>query len=393
MSDKRITTYQYRIKDGNASHRKALRGFARSVNYTWNYCNATTQQAWKRDRKWLRKFDVNPLLSGSSKLLGLHSQTLQAISEEHADKRNTHKKCKLRWRSKKRNTKLRWRSKKRNTDWIPFKASGVKVVDDTVKYQGVTFRFWKSREWPEWARLKTGSFSQDARGRWYVNFQLEVYHLEEHEGVDEVGIDLGLKDLATCSDGEKYDRENLTKTYEDKLAMAQRANKKGLVRTIHAKIGNKRKDWAHKTTTKLVKRCSSIAVGNLNVLGLLKTKLAKSVSDAAWGFFVTILLNKAVTHGIKAQEINEAYTTQTCHVCKERTGPKGLEGLGVREWECPCGAIHDRDTNAAQNIYEKARLGVCLTEHHRSCRFLGWARLRLLRFLYAGSFGFEACEK
>ena len=340
---KRITTYQYRIKDGNASHQKALREFSRSVNYSWNYINSTTQQAWKRDRKWISKYDVDKLLTGSSKMLGLHSQTLQAISKEHADKRNKHKKC-----------KLRWRSKKRHTDWVPFKASGVKVVDDTVKYQGVTFRLWKSREWPEGATLKTGSFSQDARGRWYVNFQLEVYHIEDHEGVDEVGVDLGLKDLATCSDGTKYDRENLTKKYEDKLAMAQRANKKGLVRTTHAKIANKRKDWAHKTTTKLVKRCSRIAVGKLNIVGLLKTKMAKSVSDAAWGLFVTILLNKAVTHGIKAQEINEAYTTQTCHACKERTGPRGLGGLGVREWECPCGAKHDRDVNAAQNIYEKA---------------------------------------
>lgn len=339
----RITTYQYRLKNGNKRQRKALREMARSVNYTWNYANETSQLAWKRDRKWLKSAEVDKLIKGSSKLLGLHSQTIQAVVQEHAKKRNTHSKC-----------KLRWRSKKKNTDWIPFKASGVKVVGDTVKYQGVTFRFWKSREFPEGATLQTGSFSQDARGRWYVNFNLKVYGLEEHDGEDETGIDLGLKDQATCSDGTKHSRENLTKKYEDKLAMAQRANKKGLVRTIHAKIANSRMDWHQKETTKIVKRSKRIAVGILNILGLMQTTMAKSVADAAWGLFTTMLLYKAVSHGIELEGASEAYTTQTCHVCEERTGPKGVRDLGVREWECPCGAKQDRDVNAALNIYKKA---------------------------------------
>lgn len=143
----RITTYQYRLKDGNQRHRKALRQMSRSINYSWNFANATTQKAWKRDRKWLTSAEVDKLFTGSSKLLGLHSQTLQAISQEHANKRNDHSKC-----------TLCWRSKKKHTDWIPFKASGVKVECDTVTYQGITFRFWKSREFPKGAMLKLPRF-------------------------------------------------------------------------------------------------------------------------------------------------------------------------------------------------------------------------------------------
>ena len=194
---------------------------------------------------------------------------------------------------------------------------------------------------------------QDARGRWYVQFQLEV-NTYKLPGVEELGIDLGLGNLVTCSDGTKLSRENLTKTYEDKLAKAQRAHKTKQVRNIHAKIANKRKDWNHKTSTTLVKRSHCVAIGALNAKGLMKTKMAKSVADASWGGFRQMLVNKANAHRVESRQVPEAYTTQTCHVCNERTGPKGLEGLGVREWKCPvCGTQHDRDVNAAINIFVK----------------------------------------
>lgn len=69
-----------------------------------------------------------------------------------------------------------------------------------------------------------------------------------------------------------------------------------------------------------------------------------------------LLVYKAITHGTELRlGVNEAYTTQECHMCKERTGPKGLRGLGVREWSCKvCGSRHDRDQNAAVNIFVKA---------------------------------------
>ena len=171
-------------------------------------------------------------------------------------------------------------------------------------------------------------------------------------GQEELGLDLGLKTIVACSDGQAYTRENLTQQYEQKLAKAQRARKKKQVRNLHANIANSRRDWTQKVTTDLVGRCRCIALGQLQVKALLKTKMAKSISDACWGSLSKTLVEKAMAHGVEVKEVPEAYSTQTCHVCKERTGPKGREELGVRVWTCrSCGSEHDRDVNAAINLF------------------------------------------
>ncbi|MGI9297498.1 MAG: RNA-guided endonuclease InsQ/TnpB family protein, partial [Gammaproteobacteria bacterium] len=138
---------------------------------------------------------------------------------------------------------------------------------------------------------------------------------------------------------------------EADLAGAQRANKKGRAKTIHAKIANRRKDFLHKTSTRLVNDHAAIFVGNVSSSGLAKTNKAKSVLDAGWSTLRTMLNYKAIARSVWFDEVNEAYTTVTCSVCKNRTGPCGQEGLRIGEWLCDeCGVVHDRDINAAQNI-------------------------------------------
>ena len=336
-----VTTYSYRIKDSTSG--KHLIRISRAVNLVWNYCNETSHRAIRERKQFLSNADLDKLTAGSSKLLPLHSQTIQAITKEYVTRRRQHKKA-----------KLRWRSNRRSPGWIPFKRSGVKLHGDSVTYQGHAFKFWNSRAFPEGAQLKTGSFSQDARGRWYVHFQIEV-RKTQMPGNSEEGLDFGLKDQVNGSSGQKYSRENLTKAYEEKLASAQRANKTKQVKNIHAKIANKRKDWAHKVSTELVCRCLAIAVGLLNIRGLMKTKMAKSVADAGWGLLGRMLVHKAIAHGVLLVQVHEAYTTRSCHVCGELTGPKGVAELGVRTWICSnCGTRHDRDQNAAINIFVKA---------------------------------------
>lgn len=336
-----IQTYSYRIKD--SSCRNHLCQTSGSVNYVWNYLNATSYRAVRERGQWLSQYDLDQLTSGTSKELPLlHSQTIQAISKEYVKARNQQKKAKLRYRS----------AKKKTLGWIPFKASGVKLEGDTIKYRGRVYRFWKSRTFPEDAKLVTGSFNQDAQGQWYVNLQFKV-EIEDPQPTGErrIGIDLGLKTQATCSDGEKLKRSNLTREWEVELARAQRAKKKRRVRKIHAKIRNIRQDWNHKKSTKLIQSCCLIRVGNVSSSGLMKTKMAKSVADAGWFQFKTMLKYKAITHGVDVGETNEAYTTVTCSQCLERTGPKGISDLGIRDWICKnCGTSHDRDVNAAKNI-------------------------------------------
>lgn len=129
-----IRTYRYRIKDSSVAAQ--LNELARACNQVWNFCNESQEHALRWDQRWPTYQDLCKLTTGSSKELGLHSQTVQAVCEQYATRRKQFKKRKLRWRGK------------RSPGWIPFKASSVKVVEDTVRYAGHAFRFWNNRELP-----------------------------------------------------------------------------------------------------------------------------------------------------------------------------------------------------------------------------------------------------
>ena len=337
-----MLTFKYRIKDSTSSKHLVRLGWA--VNTVWNFCNEVSMLALRRDKHWLSTFELINLCAGAGAELGLHSDTISEICREYVAKRVAARK-----------RRLKWRSRKRSLGWIPFKARFLKIDDDSIKYLKRRFRFWLSRAIT--GRVKTGSFTQDARGRWYVNFQCEVEDANVPVGDTEIGIDLGLTNQLWCSDmDEPYSRDNLTRTHEDALAMAQRANKTKRVKAIHAKIANCRKDWTHKTTTAIVHRAKLIAVGNVSSTKLVKTRMAKSVLDAGWGQLRTCLEYKAKRLGVIYGEVNESYSSLTCSACGARTGPSGLSALGVRVWTCAgCGAVHKRDRNAAHNILRCGR--------------------------------------
>lgn len=101
----------------------------------------------------------------------------------------------------------------------------------------------------------------------------------------------------------------------------------------------------------LVKNNAMIIIGNLSAAKLVKTKMAKSVLDAGFSALKTMLKYKCENAGVLFEEVNESYTTRTCNFCRGDTGPRGINGLGIREWEChDCGTVHDRDVNSALNI-------------------------------------------
>lgn len=330
-----IKTFRYRIKD--ATDGAKLDKLARAVNFVWNFCNETQEHALRWNQRWPTRFDLNKLTAGSGKELGLHSQTVQAVCEQYAIRRQQFKKRKLRWRGR------------RSPGWIPFKAVGVKVTGDAVRYTGKTFRFWNSREIP--GPIKSGSFSQDARKRWYINFAVDCPDEAPTTGTQHIGIDLGLKTLATCSDGSKIEAPRWYRNQQKRLAEFRRKRKARKVRTLHAKIANRRLDFLHKASTKLVNNCELIVVGDVSSSKLTETNRAKSVNDAGWATFKTLLSYKAIARRVVYREVSERFTTQACSCCGAIGGPKGREGLEVREWVCnECGAVLDRDVNAALNI-------------------------------------------
>lgn len=336
-----ISTYKFRIKDSN--HINELNRLAGAANFVWNYCNEISEHSARRRqgnklKSWLSEYDLMHLTAGIGKELRLNSQTICLICTQFAKARTQYKR-----------PRLKWRSTKRSLGWIPFKPQSVGIEDNALTFMKRQYRFWKSREIE--GKLKTGSLNQDAQGRWYVNFVCEVVELPKTQATKAIGIDLGLKDLAVCSDGQTIANQRITAKYADRLAKAQRARKKKQVVKIHAKIKNVRKDYLHKASTKLAKENKQIFIGDVNSSKLVKTRMAKSVLDASWGEFKTMLAYKAIRLGVDFRVVDEKYSTVTCSDCFERSGPSGLSALGVREWKCSnCGSQHLRDVNAAKNI-------------------------------------------
>ena len=184
-----------------------------------------------------------------------------------------------------------------------------------------------------------------------MNIVMEVADVPARAPVRGVGIDLGLKDFATLSTGQKIANRRHYRVLEAKLGIAQRAHKKRQVTAIHAKIVNQRTDFLHKEALKLVQQFDYLAVGNVNAAGLAKTNLAKSVLDAGWSSFRQMLRYKAIEHGAWFEEVNERMSTQVCSTCGCTSGPKGAKDLGIRDWVCSeCGSRQDRDQNSALNI-------------------------------------------
>jgi putative transposase len=337
-----MLTYRYRIKDATSG--KHLLRMAWAVNTVWNYAQEVSLLALQREKRWLTAFDLIKLCAGASQELGISSETITEVCREYVTRRRQFKA-----------RRLRWRSRKRSLGWIPLKMRFLKVDSDTIRYQKCRVRFWASR--PLQGTPKTGSFSQDARGRWYLNIQCEVEDPGVPTGTAEIGIDLGLTNQVQCSDRDEPDRrDNLTRRYAKALATAQRARHAKRTKAIHAKIANARKDWTHKLSTAIVNRARLIVVGNVSSQKLAKTRFAKSAYDASWSDFKAQLVYKAMRLGVRYGEVNEAYSSVTCSVCLRRTGPSGLGALGVRVWQCShCGAVHRRDKNAAVNILRAGR--------------------------------------
>lgn len=331
-----------RVKDKHASF---LLAQSREVNQVWNFCNETGLNILRRENRYCTGYDLDKLTSGSTKEgLALHSQTVQAISAEYVTRRKQFKKVKLRWRVS--------RGSRRSLGWIPFKASAIACRNGQVHYQGKAISLWDSYGLKDY-ELRGGSFSEDSRGRWYLNVQVEVKRPAKPHNMPtaSIGIDLGLKDLIATSEGEKVEAPRFYRDLEPALAVAQRAGKKARVKAIHAKIGNRRKDFCHKLSTGLVKHYGVILVGDVNSSGLTQTSMAKSVLDAGWSMFRGQLQYKGDDAGSWVRITNERKSTQECSCCHAITGPKGLEGLAVRTWTCSgCGVVHDRDTNSAVNI-------------------------------------------
>lgn len=209
----------------------------------------------------------------------------------------------------------------------------------------------------------TVTVSRDPDGRWYVSLSVDVADPEQAPPTGAVvGVDLGLKDFAVTSDGQRIPhpktlarRERNLARYQRRMARKQRgsanrAKAKAKVARAHRKVRAARTDFLHRTSTRLVRDHDVIVVEDLAVKNMVRNRrLAKAISDSGWGTFRSMLAYKTERSGKTLVVIDRWYpSSKTCSTCGHLLAALSLS---TRTWQCPsCGTRHDRDINAAKNI-------------------------------------------
>jgi IS605 OrfB family transposase len=218
---------------------------------------------------------------------------------------------------------------------------------------------------------------RDPAGRYFASFVVQAgvaADAARFPGTDaEAGIDLGLTWFAVLSDGTVVRSPKFLRRAERKLRRLQkslartqpgssnREKARVAVARAHARVADSRRDFHHKTSTRIIRDNQAVYAEDLCVAGLGRTRLAKSVHDAGWSAFTAMLEYKARRYGRYFGKIGRwVPSTSPCSACGVNGGPKPLN---VRQWTCTaCGAVHDRDRNAAKNILalgRRERLNAC----------------------------------
>jgi putative transposase len=220
-----------------------------------------------------------------------------------------------------------------------------------------------SRPLPDGCKPTTVTVTKDSANRYFVSILIEEDIKPLPITKKQVGLDLGLKSMVITSDGHTYGNPKFFVTDEKKLAKAQRRHakkKKGSknrekarrkVAKIHARISDRRRDYQHKLSTKLIRENQVVCVESLQVKHMVKNhSLAKAMSDVGWGEFVRQLDYKAKWYGRTLVKIDKFYpSSKRCFDCGHILDSLSLD---IRVWTCPeCGVFHDRDINAAKNIH------------------------------------------
>ncbi len=226
-----------------------------------------------------------------------------------------------------------------------------------------------SRPLPKDAQPTTITVSKDPAGRYFISILVEEDIHPLPVSPKTVGMDLGLHDVVTLSTGEKSGNEHFFTKDEKRLATLQHRHAKKQKRSknrekarrkvakLHARIADRRRDFLHKLTTRIIRENQVVCVESLAIKNMLQNHcLAKAIADVGWGELVRQLQYKAAWYGRSVVAIDQWFpSSKRCHACRHLLD--SLE-LDVRQWACPeCGTLHDRDTNAALNI-EAAGLAV-----------------------------------
>ena len=258
----------------------------------------------------------------------------------------------------------RFKSRKKSRRSAEYTTSGFRFREGrlTLAKMAEPLRIVWSRPLPEGATPSTVTVSQDAAGRWFVSMLCDDAITSAPPTTHAVGIDAGITSLVTLSTGEKIanpkherkDRARLARSQRElsrkaKGDGANRAKARRKVARVHARIADRRRDFLHKLTTRLVRENQTVVIEDLTVRNLLKNgRLARAISDAAWTDLRMMLEYKCAWYGRELVVIDRWFpSSKLCGACGTI---RAKMPLNVRDWTCDCGAVHDRDVNAARNI-------------------------------------------
>ncbi|MFI5720240.1 RNA-guided endonuclease InsQ/TnpB family protein [Nocardia sp. NPDC051750] len=352
--------YRYRFYPNPEQAEQLSRTFG-CVRYVYNRALAERSRAWTQELRRISYADSDRMLTAWKRDPETEWLTEPSKGPLQATLRHLQAAFDKFWR--KQTGYPRFKKKGRSKDSATYFGNCFSYRDGRIKLakQSEPLDIRWSRSLPRGAVPSQVTVSRDTAGRYHISILVEETVAELPVSPDALGVDAGITSLYTFSTGEKVpnprhekrDRARLVKAQrvlsKKEMGSANRAKARLRVARVHARIADRRRDHLHKLSTRLVRENQVIAIEDLSVRNMIRNrKLARAISDASWSRFRSMLEYKAAWFGRTVIAVDRFYpSSKMCSVCG-RINDSIL--LHTREWECLCGAVHDRDVNAAKNI-------------------------------------------